>query len=291
MITLSILIPTYNYNALSFVRAMVHQAEAECIDAEVIVGDDGSTEETAWMDEAEQMKHVRIIHAEENIGRARIRNLMADESQGEWLLFVDADAAIPNTFSLKKGLEAGLGAPVVCGGLYHPDINPNPEATLRYTYERQADLQRSAQVRSRHPYSQLSTFNLLVRRDVFMTIRFDERCTDYGYEDTLFGMLLGNDNIPVAHIDNPLVHTGLDSNIDFLKKTETAMHTLHHISHIMQHGSRLLCTVRKLRCLHLTWAMRLFYHLFRRPMRSNLLGSHPNLFVFKLYKLGYFLDI
>lgn len=289
--TLSVLIPTYNYNARALVLSMSEQAKAEHIDAEVIVGDDASTTETAWMDEVEHENGVRIIHAEHNLGRARIRNLMAEEAQGTWLLFVDADALVPEHFSLKKSIDAGFGAPVVCGGCYHPEVNPNPEATLRYKYERTADCYRSAEVRNQHPHRQLSTFNLLVRRDVFMNLRFDERCTEYGYEDTLFGVRLGYDGIPIAHIDNPLIHNGMDSNAEFLKKTETAMRTLHRIANLMPRNYGIVGAAYKLKRLHLTWAMRLFYKLFRKPMHANLLSHHPNLFIFKLYKLGYFLSM
>ena len=42
------------------------------------------------------------------------------------------------------------------------------------------------------------------------------------------------------------------------------------------------------RC-HLAWTMRLFYKLFHRPIRRNLLGPRPCLTLFKLYKLGYYL--
>ena len=289
--TLSVLIPTYNYNARALVLSMHEQAKAENIEAEVVVGDDASIAETAWMDELAQVEGIRIIHAEQHLGRTRICNLIAREAQGKWLLFVDADAVIPDDFSLKRSIDAGFGAPVVCGGLYHPDVNPNPEGTLRYKYERNADRHRSAEVRSKHPHRKLSTFNLLVRRDVFMNIRFDERCKEYGYEDTLFGVRLGCDGIPIAHIDNPLMHMGIDSNAEFLAKTETAMKTLRRIYHIMPRDFGLMGAVYKLQRFHLTWAMRLFYQLFRKPMRANLLSHHPNLFIFKLYKLGYFLSL
>ncbi|MCR4994068.1 MAG: glycosyltransferase [Bacteroidales bacterium] len=289
--TISILIPTYNYNACKLVIDMHEQAKAENIDAEVLVGDDASTSETEWMKEVEAIDGIRVLHSEKNVGRACIRNMMAKEAKGKWLLFVDADAQLPPQFSLKKSLDAGFGAPVVCGGLYHPSVNPNPDATLRYKYERNADSHRSAEVRNRRPHRQLSTFNLLVRRDVFMNIRFDEHLKEYGYEDTLFGVRLGYDGIPVAHIDNPLIHVGMDTNAEFLHKTETAMHALKRIYTFMPRDYGIMGAVSTLERWHMIWAMRGFYQVFRKPMRYNLLSKHPNLFIFKLYKLGYFLSI
>lgn len=289
--TLSILIPTYNYNARALVEALYQRMQRENIDGEIIVGDDASTCETEWYAEVESLPCVHLIHAQQNMGRAYMCNLLASNAQGTWLLIVDADAAVPEEFSLSRYLDVSDVEAVVCGGLYHPSINPHPEATLRYKYERAADKKRSARERMRHPHRQLSTFNLLVRRDVFMEIRFDERCTEYGYEDALFGIQLGNHGIPILHIDNPLVHTGLDSNAEFLKKTETALHTLQRIAHIMPRDFGLLAAVHQLQRWHLTWVIRFFYRLFRKPIRANLLSQHPLLPLFQLYKLGYYVCI
>lgn len=289
--TLSVLIPTFNYNARALVDSMLKRAQTESVQAEVIVGDDASTSETAWMDEVESLEDVHIIHAGHNLGRARICNLMASKAAGQWLLIVDADALVPKEFSLKRYLAAGNEAPVVCGGLYHPSVNPNPADTLRYAYERKADSHRSASLRNLHPHSQLSTFNLLIRRNVFMAIQFDEHCTDYGYEDTLFGVQLQKKGVLIKHIDNPLVHMGLDSNAAFLKKTETAMHTLHALQGKMEGHSRLENTANRLHQWHLTGIIKLFYRLTRPLLRRNLLGPHPSLLIFSFYKLGYFITI
>ena len=288
--TLSVLIPIYNYDAQALVEAMLRKIADEDLDAEIVVGDDGSTLETAWMAAVEHYDGVRVIHSGGNAGRTRICNLMAHQARGEWLLFVDGDAGVPDTFSLKRSIDAGADAPVVCGGFYHPEVNPNPEATLRYKYERAADRHRSAAERSKHPYRKLSTFNLLVRREVFLSIGFDERCTEYGYEDALFGIQLGNKGIAIAHIDNPLIHLGLNDNDKFLNNTETAMRMLRRIQAMMPQDAGLLGAANSLNRYHLTWAMRLFYRLFRGTMLRNLLSRHPSLFVFNLYKLGYFLS-
>ena len=287
----SILIPTYNYNARALVVSMHQLSQAEGVEAEVLIGDDASTAETAWMDEVEQKSGIRIIHAPRQLGRAGIRNLLASESNGEWLLFVDADAVVPADFSLKKYLALGHEATVICGGLRHPAVNPNPAGTLRYKYERHADRQRSAAQRSLHPHSKLSTFNLLVRRDVFMSIRFDERCEEYGYEDALFGYQLGEHGILVVHIDNALIHSGIDDNAAFLEKTETAMRTLHRIHHLMPQDSGIIGAVNQLRRWRLIPVVRLFYRMCGSAMRANLLSRHPLLPLFQFYKVGYYVRL
>ena len=265
--TLSILIPCFDYDCSGLVADLQRKGDEEGISLEIIVGDDTLT----------------------RLGRARNCNRLAEQASGEWLLIVDCDAAMPPAFSLRKYVEAGRQAPVVCGGLYHPDVNPCPEATLRFKYERKADLRRAARFRQEHPYAQLSTFSLLVRRETFLAIRFDEACVEYGYEDTLFGAELVRRGIPIMHIDNPLIHTGLEPNAIFLAKTETAMRTLHRLEQKLRGHSHLLSAVDRLQRLHLCGLIRCCWRLFRKPMRANLLGKHPSLFFFSVYKLGFFL--
>ncbi|MBR1683220.1 MAG: glycosyltransferase family 2 protein [Bacteroidaceae bacterium] len=288
--TLSILIPTYNYNALTLVKALHQLAVREGIEAEIIIGDDASTSETEWMQEAAQLPGVTILRENTNLGRAAIRNHLGLQSTGKWLWFIDADAEVPAEFSLKAGLSAAALSPVVCCGLYHPAENPNPRGTLRYKYERAADKKRSAAQRMKHPHRRLATFNLLVYREVFLHRRFNEKCDKYGYEDALFGVELGRHHIAVAHIDNPLIHIGIDDNDEFLAKSEMAMRSLYKISNIMpRNGGGIVGTSRLLRKWHLRGPVKVVFKLLRRPIRANLLSQHPLLPLFQFYKLGYYL--
>lgn len=289
--TLSILIPTYNYNARALVHALLQVIERESIDAEIIIGDDASSCKTAWMDEVTAWNRVQVVHYAENAGRAAHRNRMAEAAEGKWLLFIDCDASVEKDFSLKSYFEKTSEANVICGGLRHPDINPTPEATLRYKYERAADRHRTATERNKNPYANFTPFNLFILRDVFLSIRFNEDCKEYGYEDALLGVELKQQHIPVLHIDNPLVHTGLESNEIYLKKTETALRTLKSL-HGKMHGYSLLeNTANKLQRWHLAGIYRYVFKVSSNCMRRNLLGQRPNLTIFSLYKLGYFLNL
>ena len=290
--TLSVLIPTYNYNARALVEALEQLAATEHVEAEILVGDDASTSQTDWLEEVEARHgNVHVLRSPRNLGRAHNLNRLAERAVGEWFLVVDCDAKVEADFSLQAYLRAGREAPVVCGGLRHPDVNPCPEATLRYAYERVADRHRDVAERSKHPYAQFSTFNLLVRRDVFLAIRFDEACTQYGYEDTLFGAELERRGVPLLHIDNALVHMGLEPNEVFLAKTETALRSLVALGERMEGYSRLERVACRLRRWRMDSLVAGAYKWFSQAMRRNLLGSHPSLTVFSLYKLGYFLTL
>lgn len=309
---LSILIPVRNYDAGQLVADFLHLARHEGVEIEVIVADDASTIPLTWTKQFAGNERFRLIRHTKNQGRARTINHLAEEARAPWLLIVDCDAQVPPTFSLLTYLRATTSAPsevtfptaphtaetslsevtfpAVCGGLRHPASLPNPDVTLRYRYERRADRRRSAAQRNRHPYSQLSTFSLLILRSVFLAVRFDDSITEYGHEDTLFGAELQRRHIPLLHIDNPLIHLGLEPNAIFLTKTETSLRILHRLAPQLQTHSHLLVAVRRLSRLHLAAPVRLLYRLTRPLLRRNLLGRHPLLPLFSFYKLGYYLS-
>ena len=84
----AIVIPSYNSAPWlrETLESALHQTRGA---AEVLVVDDGSTDETAAV-LAPFEKRVRCLHVE-NGGVARARNLGAAQTQSEWLLFLDSD--------------------------------------------------------------------------------------------------------------------------------------------------------------------------------------------------------
>ncbi len=290
---LSVLIPVWNYDCRQLVEAMRRSCEAWGGTSEIVVCDDASTDTQLSLrnERGVRAAGARFVRNERNMGRARTRNLLADEARGTWMLVVDCDAAVPADFSIARYMAAAERADCVCGGLRHPSANPNPAATLRYRYERDADRRRAAAIRQRHPYDQLSTFNLLMRREVFMQVRFDEECREYGYEDALLGVELERRGVEVLHIDNPLVHCGLEANDVYLRKAEAALRTLRGLGGRMRGHSRVENAADRLRRWHVAWAARLAHRALGGLMRRNLLGAHPSLLVFSAYKLGYYLNL
>lgn len=83
----SVLIPTYNYGA--FLPAALESVFAQTYtDYEVIVLDDGSTDDTAEI--VAGYPQVRYIY-QEKAGIAAARNRLLEEAQGEFVAFLDAD--------------------------------------------------------------------------------------------------------------------------------------------------------------------------------------------------------
>lgn len=286
---LSILIPTYDYDCAQLVRDLQGQAELLGIDYEIIVMDDASPMSVCKERNRSinQLVHCRYVELEANLGRARIRNRLADEARYEWLLFMDADAEVISASFVADYLKH-TDADVVCGGLCHADRLPTPGVSLRYAYEKRADKHRAARYRAMHPYEQFTPFNFMVRREVFLRLRFDERITEYGHEDTLFGIELGRRNAKIHHIDNPLRHVGLESNERFLEKTRAALRNLSLMEEHMQGHSSLLKLYGLLRCLRLDRCLARWMTKREYIITQRLMDTTPHLWLFFLYKLGYF---
>jgi glycosyltransferase involved in cell wall biosynthesis len=289
---LSILIPTYNYDCTNLVRDLHRQAECAGIDYEIVVADDASPikECAERVREINTWPNCRLIELERNLGRARIRNRLADEARFEWLLFMDSDAEVISDSFIVDYLKH-TDADVVCGGLCHADALPSPEVSLRYAYEKRADKKRAACYREQRPYEQFITFCFMVRASVFQAIRFDDSITEYGHEDTLFGVELERRKVNIRHIDNPMRQGGIETNAEFVEKTRAALRNLVLMEDNMRNHSLLLKLYGVLHLIRLDGCIARWFSHNEDWLKGQLLESTPQLRLFFLYKLGYYCSL
>ena len=299
LLMISIIIPTYNYVCTKLVSDLAQQAERmkaqyqDGFDYEILVADDGSDnpETIRKNGSIRSLSNCQFIERKTNVGRAYLRNWLIDQSKYPFLLLVDSDAQVCTADFLEKYWQARNQADLICGSIRNPDT-PCPEGCeLRYRYEHRAEKQRKKAGRNLNPYVRLSTFNLFINKKRLGSLRFDTRCKEYGYEDALLGLTLKDKGFTVIHLDNPLIHNGIDTNVSFLEKTEAAMRTLSRLKGAMQENAGTSRAYALLTKYHLQSIFRLFFQGVRKPIRKNLTGHHPSLFLFQLYKLGYYSDI
>lgn len=305
-IDLSILLPSYNNVCVSLVQVLQRQADAlmgkldKPFRYEIIVADDCSTD-AACIDANRvigDMLHCRYLRMEQNVGRAQIRNVLISESRGDYVLLIDSDLFLCDDNYLYK--YATSTADVVYGGtriggegLAMVDNEANTEnlkGNLRYIYEKKAEPSHRAVFRQLRPNQEISVCNLYARRDIMEAHPFDSRFKAYGYEDVLFGKRLAESGIEVTHIDNPVLINEFEPNYVFVKKTEEAILTLCCFEQDLEGYSNLKTKVTTLgRYIPLS-LFRLWHRIMKNKEKRNLTGSKPSLLLFKLYKLGFFLE-
>ncbi|WP_370869876.1 glycosyltransferase family 2 protein [Methylobacter sp.] len=87
-INISVIIPSYNRRDL-LKRTLLSVYSQTLLPAEVVVIDDGSTDDTGVMLRRE-FPQVRYFH-QENLGVSAARNLGIQQATGDWLAFLDSD--------------------------------------------------------------------------------------------------------------------------------------------------------------------------------------------------------
>lgn len=295
---LSILIPTYNADCTRLMADLAAQCAAHAaahpdFSYEILVGDDASSRHdlTARNRHTAERLGVRYLLMDENQGQSRLRNVLARAAKGTHLLFIDSDAQVCTPDFIARYAADAPRADVVCGALRNPQPPFAENCTLRYRYEKKAEGQRSAAYRNSHPYERFTAFNAMMARSVWEQIPFEERCRQYGYEDALMGLEMQRLSISILHTDNPLIHLGIDSNASFLHKTETALRTLLALGPPMTLHAGASRVAAQLARRHMLGLAARGFRLCRGIMRRHLLGRHPSLTVFNLYRVGYYASL
>jgi glycosyltransferase involved in cell wall biosynthesis len=292
----SLLIPVFDYDIIAFVHSMKSAMTNVPELCEILIGDDGSSPEYNEKYRMIAGDGVKIITSEKNIGRAAIRNRLALEAKGDYLLFVDADAMIPGTAEayLSSWIPMLGVSKVVCGGtLYHDSPPGDPDKILRWKYGKWRE-QRKASERKKRPHSSFSAFNTLIEKDVFSKIRFNEELRQYGHEDTLLGYQLMKAGVAIDHIDNGLMHEGLETNLEFLNKTKLGIENLSMLCDIVtdkksfSHSVLLLRTYNLLKFFRITRLIAAIYIKYREEMEIRLDSSNISLLLFGFYKMSMF---
>lgn len=285
---LSILIPTYNFDCTPLARELQRLITASGITAEVIVMDDASPclslrNANLAINDLPQCRLIQLPH---NVGIARIRNLLADEAQYDYMLFLDSDVYPVYDDFITRYLDARNMADVVCGGLMFRDTPPSPQCTLRYKYGSVVESQ-SVEKRMQQPYGEFRTLNFFISRKAFMATRFNELFVRYGHEDTFFGKELQQKGYTITHIDNPIYHDVPDTNEQFLSKTRRSIENLREHYDILLSHVKLLRFYDKLHRLHLCGMIATIFSLIEPLLLSNLNSSNPSLTALNIYKAGY----
>ncbi len=289
---ISILIPTYNYNVVPLVKALDGQIHLSHVDYEIRVYDDGSSNPPAENETLQTFKNTFYVKLDKNIGRTSIRNLMAQEAKYDWLLFLDADV-LPETIEFLEHYVNAIknnDCDVISGGIIYDEVKPDQKKILRWHYGKEREA-KSVELRKKEPYFIFSS-NLVIKKQIFLEA--NTVLENYYGLDNAFSNQLKKMKAKMLHIDNPVIHFGLEENDEFIKKALKAVETTVILEDkgIMDPNMRpLQKSYRKLKRLYLQNIFSLIISGFKKKMEHNFRSEKPNLFWFDLYRLDYYIQL
>jgi glycosyltransferase involved in cell wall biosynthesis len=291
---ISILIPTYNYNVYPLVEKIHNQATESKLDFEIRVYDDCSPNPVVENEAIQLLANGYYKKLEKNIGRSAIRNLLAEEAKYKTLLFLDADTMVFNNSFIHNYIEAiEVNTQIIYGGIVYQKEAPPAEEILRWKYGNSREALPVSE-RIKQPHLRFLTLNFLIKKEVFNVLKFNEEIPNLRHEDTLFALDAKKKNIRVQHIENPVTHLGLERSEVFLRKSNESVEALNLFVKeglIKPSETALSQKADTLQKQKLAGPIKYFYTLFKSVMEKNLLSKNPSLFIFDVYRLGYYLQI
>lgn len=281
----SVLIPVYNFAIAPLVADLRAQAEGCRAAVEIILLEDGSE------DFVEENRKAAIdfgctYSSQVNAGRAVTRNRLAKMATGDWLLFLDCDSKIPANY-LNTYFEVLSPGSVFYGGTNYFTHPPEGPYMLHWKF----GMKREAlppKLREKNPYLSFKSNNFIVESDRYLSCPMDSEITKYGYEDLLWALELKKKSTAVIHIDNPVLHLGLNTAGDFIKKTSESIENLHSLMKMGKlDGSetpllRWHRRLRKMSAIRLIWALG---SISEKVLMKNFHSKRPSLFLLDVYKL------
>lgn len=294
---ISILIPSYNYNTLPLVEELYHQAVSEKIAFEIIVQDDASpvNENTKINLKINELLNCRFERNEINLGRGQNRNSLVSKAQFDWILLMDCDTFPKNKNFLKNYIESAKdkNSAAVFGGILYYDEKPKEDEMLRWVFGKSRE-EIALQKRLANPYHYTLISNILIRKEVLVSHPFKSEIYNYGYEDIVFILGLKSENIIINHIENAAYHLNLEKSAIFLTKFHSSLENLKLVLDkkiIQPDDTQLTKIYLKLKRWHLVKPFAIGFKIFKNIYTKNLLSKNPSLFIFDVYRLGYFCQL
>lgn len=291
---LSILIPVYNFKVDKLVQALVDEIERLDAEIEIVILDDASEE--VFLDQYNTINSypfVKFHKNQINVGRAKIRQMLASLAASENLLFLDADVTIIKASFIERYLEIcnKLYHVVVGGTNYAEDIPFECNKVLHWKYGKKREEKISITKKAGFTSS-----NFLIKKSIFSKIPYLDGLTGYGHEDTYWGIWFHQNNYQIRYIPNQILHPVIDCVEIFIAKKKAALHNLLLLElripeiFLLQHITlyKWYLYGKKYRLLPVIRVINRFFH---KSMIKNLCSCNPNLYFFDFIRLAYFIEL
>ena len=129
---ISVVIPLYNKEA-SIKQSLMSVLSQSYPDFEVVIVDDGSTDQSVAQVEEIQDPRIRLIR-QENGGPSKARNTGVKNAKGDWILFLDADdELLPGALQyFDRSVRCNPSIGFICAPFYH---QMERKISLAYSYK------------------------------------------------------------------------------------------------------------------------------------------------------------
>jgi glycosyltransferase involved in cell wall biosynthesis len=290
---LSVLIPCYNYNVSLLLSKLQNQLNKQSFKFEIILNDDSSSDATIDNENRKTVEKIgaSYIKNKKNLGRTATRQNLAKVAKYDKLLFMDVDVLPLNEDFIEKFDVENNTFQVIFGGINYSSEKPEKSKILRWTYGKAREA-RPLQERLKNPYLSIISQCFLIDKTLFLKAN-NFLSNRYGV-DVLFCNNLDELNAKVKHIDNPILHLGLETSFTFIKKTEQGLIALHEF----EKKGLLPNNYKKIQTTYITISRSGLLNIFMIIMKrvkgqilKNLISSKPSLLFFDLYRLQYFASL
>jgi glycosyltransferase involved in cell wall biosynthesis len=288
---LSVLIPFLGDDPVQLIQELASQ----CPGLEIVLLDDGGKDDALATRVADAVlastAPARFVRLAANIGRAKGRNRLAAQARSGHFLFLDADMLpdSPKFVGAWLALVDSQDPAVAFGGFSFDRTPPRPEHAVHRAMAMRSDCL-PPQVRAQAPEKHLFTSNLLVRRDIFETVAFDESFVGWGWEDVEWAMRVAR-NWPILHPHIPASHLGLDTAQALARKFEQSAANFARVikSHPEVVGGYASFKVAKV--IRRLPGRGLLKQAARATAMSGFLPAETRAFALRLYRAALYADV
>lgn len=209
---LSVCITAYNTDVSALVKKILTQANIANINIDILIGI--NTELKPSLTD----KNITYLYSHE-LNSAKLKNKLAEKSKYEYILFLDADIEIKSDSFISFYVASIVQKQqIVFGGKINPAQKPNNKYLLAYKYSNITDAL-DIDIRRKKANNYFSSSNLLINKQLFSSIKFNEEFSKYGYSDEFLAFNILKQNITITQIDNPIITTSSTTNSNFLKNS------------------------------------------------------------------------
>jgi GT2 family glycosyltransferase len=237
----SIIIPTYNRIDVLKVNLSLLLKQSFQMKYEIVVIDDCSTDGTQlYFDQkGADLKNVVYIRNDNNLGRAKSRNIGIKRARGKYILMVDDDISVNSLFlSEHYKMHTLAKDPVVVAGAIKPSpYIPNTAVNNYLNWHHEWCYREMLKNRNSLPFNFCKTANLSLLKQVFNSVGlFDEAFIEYGGEDTELGCRIFNNNIRLLFAEDAIGYHYHNETVDgIIKKFMQQARTIKYFCKLHPH--------------------------------------------------------